>query len=117
MTKLVYHPVVVLIISIVAAMFIISLNKTARKTEISSENIKSLENEVHQMSNELIDLENNLIETESDEYKEKIIRNELLLQKPGEKVIQMQNIENSNNFEQKSEEENKPINQWLKLLI
>jgi len=87
--KLIYHPITILVITIVAIAFFFSLDKSSRKTQSSNENIKILEYEVNQVSSEIVSLEEKIEDTQSDQFKEKIIRNELLLQKPGEYILQI----------------------------
>jgi len=116
MTKIVYHPFIVFIITIVSVFFFFSLNKSAQKTSISTQNIKILEKEVDRMSNNIMETEEKIIKTESNEFKEKIIRNELLLQKPGEHVIQLPDLENNEDVLGNEIDESKPFDRWLKLL-
>lgn len=118
MSKIIYHPVIVIIFTIIGIVFFISLSKSAQKTDISSRNIEFLEKEVNDMSIETAKIEEKIIETDSDEFKEKVIRNELLLQKPGEKIIQMPtegNIESA--AAATITQEKKPIEEWWKLIF
>jgi cell division protein FtsB len=117
MTKLVYHPFIMFITTIVAIVFFISLDKSSHKTEISSENIKILEEEVHKMSNETIELEEKIIEADSEIFKEKVVRNELLLQKPGERVIQIPDTKGQETLDSIEYNEDKPIKKWLDLIF
>jgi len=68
------------------------------------------------MSNEIMKTEEKIIETDSDIFKEKIIRNELLLQKPGEYIIQLPNINNKKTSEKINFDENEPIGEWIELM-
>jgi cell division protein FtsB len=86
-SKILNHPVVILALSIVAIIFFFSLDKSSKKTQSSAENIRILEYEVGQISNDIMDLEEEITYSESDEFREKVLRNELLLQKPGEYVL------------------------------
>ena len=94
-TKIVYHPIAILTITIVSILFFVSLDKSSKKTQSSSENIRVLENDVNKISNEIIILEEKIEETQTEQFKEKVLRNELLLQKPGEYILQIP--ENSSN--------------------
>ena len=91
--NLLYHPVTVLFITIIAITFYFSLDRSAQKTQKSSENIRVLEHEINQVSQEVIELEEKIIETESQQFQEKVVRNELLLQKEGEYVLQIPELE------------------------
>ena len=118
-TKLLYHPITILALTIVAIMFFFSLDKSSKKTQSSSENIRVLEYEIDQISNEIIGLEEKIELTESEQFKEKVVRNELLLQKPGEYILQIQE-----NTEAKPENKliNKtktvtPLENWKEILL
>lgn len=125
-TKILYHPIVTFALTIGAIMFFFSLDKSGKKTQNSSENIRLLEYEVEQISKEIIELEEKIDVVESGEFKEKVVRNELLLQKPGEYVLQIAETENSaldsncvnNECENKNEKIDKsPLLAWKKLLL
>ncbi|MCB9813347.1 MAG: septum formation initiator family protein [Pseudomonadales bacterium] len=115
MTKLIYHPLIAILVTILAIFTVFSLLKRTQKTEVSTQNIENLENEVKIMSGEVMDLEEKIIETESEEYKEKIVRNELLLQKPGEIVVQLPDAQTEKEVIIEKKDESKPIEQWIKL--
>jgi cell division protein FtsB len=104
-TKIFNHPFVIIALTIVSIAFFLSLDKSGNKTQKSSENISVLEYEVNQISNEVIDLEAKIEETESEQFREKVVRNELLLQKEGEYVLQIAENEISNE-ENECDEEN-----------
>lgn len=93
-TKILYHPIIVLTITVVAIMFFFSLDKSGKKSQNSSENIRILEYEVEQISSDIIELEEKIDLVKSDQFKEKVVRNELLLQKPGEYILQIADAEN-----------------------
>ena len=91
MKKLLAHPLVMLGITIFVILFVISLQKTAQKSNVATENVRLLE-ENNQLLIDQIEQEKDALEyANTDLSKEKIIRNELLMQKPGEYVIQIPN--------------------------
>ena len=91
MKKLLAHPLVILSITIFVILFVISLQKTAQKSNVATENVRLLE-ENNQLLIDQIEQEKDALEyANTDLSKEKIIRNELLMQKPGEYVIQIPN--------------------------
>lgn len=121
MTKILYHPIIILALTIGAITFFFSLDKSGKKTQNSSENIRILEYEVGQISNEIIELEEKIEIVESEHFKEKVVRNELLLQRPGEYVLQIANTDTV-----KSEPESNqtlgtlpasPIDNWFNLIF
>lgn len=118
-TKLLYHPITIFLLTVVAIVFYFSLDKSSKKTQTSSENIRVLEHEVSQISSEIIELEEKIEETTSQQYQEKVIRNELLLQKPGEYVLQIadQNEQQVKNTDLSPEVKKKPLDLWLEKLF
>lgn len=125
-TKILNHPIAILALTIVAISFFLSLDKSGKKTQNSSENISVLEYEVNQISGEIIDLEEKILETESEQFREKVVRNELLLQKEGEYILQIaENQEKSdkNECDEDNCENLNPKNQesnfyaWKKLIF
>lgn len=93
MINLLKHPVVALLITIFAVLYYLSLDSSAQKATVSSNTVEELEQEVNQMSNEVAVLEKKLDTANHPITQEKVIRNELLLQKPGEYVLQLPPIE------------------------
>ena len=118
MIKIIYHPFIIIILTIIGIIFFLSLDKSSQKTEISSKNIEVLELEINNMSLQTSQLEEKIIDADSDIFKEKVIRNELLLQKPGEIIIQLSSAESQKiNFESSQVEVEKPLDSWLDLIF
>ena len=107
-TKILYHPLTILGLTILAVMFFFSLDKSGKKTQNSSENIKVLEHEITQISQEVLTLEEKIAQTDSPEFKEKVVRNELLLQKPGEYILQIAENNQENDAESCDNEDCEP---------
>ncbi|MFH2118580.1 MAG: hypothetical protein ABII10_02510 [Candidatus Paceibacterota bacterium] len=116
MNKIISHPLVILILTVMAVLFILSLRKTAQKGQIATENVALLEKSIQDLADQ-IEEEKRLIDySNTDLAKEKILHNELLLYKPGEYVIQIPDdevllIENAN-LEQKT-----PWEEWREELF
>lgn len=89
MTKVLEHPVTLIVAAILFFLVFLSLRQTGSKTQQSTQEISVLEEKAYQASKEVQKLQEELEYSKSDEYKEKIIRNELLLQKPGEYIVQI----------------------------
>ena len=90
--------------------------------ESSSNNIRILEHEISQISNEVIELEEKINKTTSLQFKEKVVRNELLLQKDGEYVLQIPTSSEENNKDEcenncLNNTINSPILAWRELLL
>lgn len=87
--RLIFNPITLIFLTILSIIFSISLHKSAQKTTRSAHNLASVEQEVAQIETEVEQLELALESAEQPLAKEKIIRNELMMQKPGECVIQI----------------------------
>lgn len=93
MSSLLKNPISVVIITIIAVFYYLSLNKSAQKASISSQTVAQIEEERTLVSNEVTQLEKQLEGINHPISQEKALRNELLLQKPGEYVLQLPSIE------------------------
>lgn len=89
MTKPLEHPLALIIAGVLFSLLFFSLRQTGNKTQQSTDEISALEEKAYQASKEVQELQDELEYSKSPEYKEKIIRNELLLQKPGEYIVQL----------------------------
>lgn len=116
MQKLIFNPITFLGITILSVVFSISLYQSAQRTKLSTENLEYLEEEVSQMQAEVLSLETAIDQSQQPFAKEKIIRDELLMKKPNEYVIQIPDelVESITPIESKSIE--KPLEEWQDLL-
>jgi len=89
MSKLVFNRISFLGITIISIIFSISLYKSAQRTSSSTENLKSIEQEVIKVEEEVLALETAIEKSQQPFAKEQIIRNELLMKKSGEYVVQI----------------------------
>ena len=116
MNKFLSNPLVIVIITLLAFSFVISLKKNANKANISSQNLTKLENEITKLENNLQQAQDDLNESKTLLSQEKIIRNQLLMQKPGEYVVQIplpeeKQEKNLNSFK------TTPLEEWKSLLL
>lgn len=116
MTKIIYHPFIAFITTVVAVVFFVSLDKSSQKTELSAKNIEILEGDVQEMSSDVIKLEEEIIRTDSEIFKEKVIRNELLLQKPGEYIIRLPDLGDGETAKLVDSKKSEPMAEWMKLI-
>ncbi len=89
MHKIFENKLTLIIVIILVAVFSISLKKTRLKTEYSEKVLKQKSLGVEKLKEDVSKLEEKNRVLDNKFYKEKIIRNELLMQKPGEVVIQL----------------------------
>lgn len=116
MTSILKHPVIIVIITVIALFYYLSLDKSAQKAETSSQTVKVLEDEISQMNSEVSVLEKQLEAVNHPVAQEKVIRNELLLQKPGEYILQLPNIE-VEEAKPVTNKEKSPWEEWKKVLF
>ncbi len=93
MLKLLRSPLVMLLSLVATCILLWSLWGTVKRSRSSAEQVGLLEQELHQMASEVSRLEQKVSVASSAAAQEKIIRNELLMQKPGEYVVQLPPLE------------------------
>lgn len=116
MLNLLKHPAVALLITIFAVLYYLSLDSSAQKAAVSSETVGELEQEVDQISNEVAVLEKKLETANHPITQEKVVRNELLLQKSGEYVLQLPPIAVTETTASKVEKKT-PWQEWKEVLF
>ncbi len=89
MRKLLYHPLVVLLVTAMSFAYLLSLRTTLQKADQPSETVGVLEQEIDYLASEVSRLEQQAEASQTEFSREKIIRDELLMQKPGEYIIQL----------------------------
>ena len=82
--KLILAGVIILVV-----IFSISLRKTRLKTEYSAKVLEQKEHSLAKLEKEVAKLEENNRQLDDEFVKEKIIRDELLMKKPNEVVLQL----------------------------
>jgi hypothetical protein len=110
------NPLTILAFTLVFAFFFFSLRKNAKRSYISVQNVNLLENEVDQLISEVDNQKKQLEVIQQPLTKEKIVRNELLLQKPGEYVVQLPPASPTPAQNNKNSRSN-PWGEWRKLLF
>lgn len=89
MKSVLYHPLVILIVSGVSLLFYFSLIKSDQKLIKTKETVATLNQEVTQLENQAKELQEKVEYASSSAAREKILRDELLMQKPGEYILQL----------------------------
>lgn len=115
MKTLLFHPLTALIITVLAIVFFLSLQTNKNEISRSSDTIHLLEQEVDKISSETSVSEEKLEDAKSPLTKEKIARDELLMQKPGETILQLPPIEETDIPE--VDQPKTPWEQWKELLF
>ncbi len=89
MKKLLFYPLTVILITFICFLIFFSLKKTSQKAIVSNKNIQALEQEIGQLEQFAISNQNKLYQSEQNFTKEKMLRDQLLMQKDGEIIIQL----------------------------
>jgi len=109
------NPLILLVFTALTVISVISMRKSNEKAVVSKRNIEELEENVEKLQDEVNTEKVELEDSQSEIYKEKIIRNELLQKKEGEIILQIPDL----NEEKQSEEitDKKPLKQWKELIF
>lgn len=89
MGKYLSHPLVMCLAVIGVIIFSLSTKNTIQNYQKTSQTIDKIEAENKKLNQNIAELEQKKAYSQTQFAKERIIRNELLLQKPGEFVIQL----------------------------
>lgn len=87
------HPLVILSFTLFSVLFSLSLYSNWKRNQATSAQVAKLESEVAEMNSEVALLEDATVAASSSGAVEKIIRDQLLMQKPGEQVLQLPPIQ------------------------
>ncbi len=91
--QIVFHPATAMFITLVVALFWVSMIRSQLRFRQAEEPLQQLEKEIAGLESEVTDLETELRIASSAATKERIARNDLLLKRPGEYVIYIENFE------------------------
>lgn len=117
MLKLLYQPLVVAIITLLTLILCVSLYLSSTQLRSSSQKVAALQADVAKEQVVRDQLAEKLNETQKPSSQEKIIRDELLMQKPGELVVQMPELPAVTVEPAVSEERQSAWEEWRKLLF
>jgi cell division protein FtsB len=115
-SRLLLNPISFVLVTIVCLVFSLSLYKSAERARQSARELEVIEADIDAMKTELNTLEEQAKEAEQPFTKEKIIRNELLMQKPGEYVVQIPEAVKNEQKEVPSPSPS-PWQEWKALLL
>lgn len=117
MLRALSHPITLVVFTILSIIFFLSLEKTGNKREQSAQIISVLEDEKAALSREVALLERETLAASSSINTERLVRNELLVQKEGEYVVQIPDIEIVSEQLENVEPTPEPWQQWKDLLF
>jgi hypothetical protein len=117
MSKILYSPLAILLSTVITILLCVSLYLNSHELAHSTTKITDLQAEVTTQNNTLEKLKSNLEDAKGDLAKEKIIRDQLLMQKPGEYVVQVPDLPVSSVPSREVIEPLSPWKKWQKLLF
>lgn len=115
MNKILSNPVIIIVFSIFCLLAFASLRKNAAKTKVSSQNIAVLEKDIASLEEKIKKSQESLDAAQQPLSREKILRNELLMQKEGEYLVQLPNLEQK--VKNIAETPISPWQEWKKLIF
>jgi cell division protein FtsB len=89
MNKLFYNPISLIVFVLVVFTISLSLRETAKRADLAKKEVTALEQEVKMLETDTTAAQELVLERQGEFMREKIARNELLLQKPDEIIVQL----------------------------
>lgn len=117
MRRLFYHPISIIICTVLVGILYYSLEKNANTAQISTQTLQELESQTVKMQAEVANLQTELEDSASTSAQERIARNQLLLQKPGEYIIQMPEIASEKTPTATPQPTLSPWQEWQKIIF
>ena len=105
------------IAAVVAVLLIVSMRQSSKKNINQQQNLTEIEQINDKTRDDISDLEIKILEAEGDFAKEKQIRNELHLQKPGERIVVLTNVEATKSAEPAPEVKQTPWEGWKRIIF
>lgn len=115
--RILYSPLGAAIITGIVGVICVSLYMNARRIQQSAITVQKMETEVASIEAKVNQVERNAFEATSSTAKERIFREELLLQKPGEYIVQIPDQPLPSPAVKAEETTLRPWQQWQKLLF
>ncbi len=117
MRKILYHPLVIAIITLLTGILCFSLYINSFQLKESSTKVSLLQADVEKHQKEANTLQQKLENAKSSTAKEGIIRDQLLMQKPGEFVVQLPDLPVSSPKHSSDAQSLSPWQEWQRLLF
>lgn len=117
MIKFLSHPLVLILFTLLCITFFFSLRENQKSNQQVEENVKNLERIIKEKELNINQTKEKLEEANSPLSQEKIIRNDLMMKKEGEYVVQIPNEMIQVEEEQSVEAEKSIWDEWNDLLF
>ena len=105
------------IAAVVAVLLIVSMRQSSKKNINQQQNLTQIEQINEKTRDNISEFEAKILDAEDDFSKEKQIRDELHLQKPGERVIVLTNVQAKKAAEPAPEVKETPWEGWKRVLF
>lgn len=115
--KVVFHPFTAILAGFLVIMLIFSLQKTRQSTQKALDAFQHQEQMIREKELEAEKLRQELLDAEDPFYTEKVMRDELLLQNEGEKIIQLPPIEITPRPSEPTPTAPAPWQEWQELIF
>jgi hypothetical protein len=116
MLKWLTHPGIVVLATILSVVFFMSLHKSGQKSANSAQTLSHQAEEIASLEEENQNYQQQLAESQSPLEQEKLIRDQLLMQKPGEYVVQIARSSENNQQTTPDIQQQTPWQAWKALL-
>src|SRR5688572_17112546 len=90
--RILYSHLAVFVLTIISGIICVSLYMNGRRIQQSAQSVDKLEADVASLEAKVNLVESSALEATSSAAKERIFRDELLLQKPGEYIVQLPDL-------------------------
>jgi cell division protein FtsB len=116
MKRLLLHPLGIIILTTISLSIFFSLEKTISQHQLSEEQVKELKTQTSQLETQITTLETEVQQASQAAYQEKMLRDELLMQKDGEYIVKIE-YNQSSGEETSTTPEPTPWQEWKNLIF
>lgn len=114
--QLLEHPVTMIGITVLCVVFFISLHKSGNKLQSSSQSLDQMKQEIARLQEQNQALVDDIEDSQTPLAQEKMIRDQLLMQKPGEVIVQLGDAVPTET-KTAAESAKSPLESWKSLLL
>lgn len=87
--KIIFHPLMAVLFTVLTILALLSLRTTSKRSQMTAQNVTELSRHLDETNRDINKLEQQLATTDQPERQDQLIRDLLLMQKPGEYVVQV----------------------------
>lgn len=117
MLALLKHPLAIALFTLVCLVFSFSLYRSTEQVRQSQDYLIAMEQETIELETSVSQLAEKVEQSSTPFAKEKLIRDQLLMQRPGEYVVQVPELQASESVPKHKAETLRPWHAWIKVLF